>query len=355
MSFCEPITNFSVGSRTIGTEASMFIVAEIGINHNGDMNLAHKTIEAAAESGADGVKFQNYVTEDFVKDRSLLYRYTSQGRDVEEPQYDMFKRCELHHDQLRSLKEYCDSIGLVFFSTPTSVKGIAELVELKAPLLKNGSDFLTHLPLVRAMARSGIPTVLSTGMATIGEIAASVEAFREEGGKDLLLLHCTSSYPTPPDDVHLRKILSLSAAFGCPVGLSDHTEGITAALGATVLGACLIEKHFTLDCTLPGPDHRFSSDPQEFATLVRSVRCLERQLGHSVIGPTRSESLGRTAFRISCAAARDLVAGEIITEKDIVFLRPGTGIPPAQAVWLINRKLKHSVMAQHVFSIDDIA
>lgn len=346
---------FAVGRRMIGPGEPVFLAAEIGINHNGDMDLARRTIEAAAKAGADAVKFQNYVTEDFVLDRALTYRYLSQGREVEEPQYDMFKRCELSFDQLRQLREHCEACGLAFFSTPTSEAGIAQLAELGAPLLKNGSDFLTHLPVVRAMARTGIPTVLSTGMATTGEIADAVDAFRQTGGTDLLLLHCTSSYPTPAVDVHLRKLPALSMAFGCPVGLSDHTEGVTAALGATVLGACMVEKHFTLDRNLPGPDHRFSSDPQEFAELVRAVRTLECQLGQPVLGPTPSEALGRRSFRISCAAARDMAAGERITPQDILFLRPGTGIPPAQAEWLSGRTLARAVAARQVFSMGDLA
>lgn len=346
--------SFRLGDRLLGPGRPLFLMAEIGINHNGDMDLARRTIEAAAASGADGVKFQNYVTEDFVLDRSLTYRYISQGHAVEEPQYDMFKRYELRPGQLCRLQEYCRAAGLVFCSTPTSQDGLAELVELGVPLLKNGSDLLTHLPLVRAMAQTGLPTVLSTGMATLSEIATAVETFRQAGGGDLLLLHCTSSYPTPPQDTHLRKIPALAAAFGCPVGLSDHTEGLTAALGALVLGACLVEKHFTLDRGLPGPDHRFSCDPAEFAELVQAVRRLEGQLGQAAIGPTPSEELGRAAFRISCTAARDLAAGERISAEDILFLRPGTGIPPIQAALLAGRKLARPVPARQPFSIEDL-
>ena len=344
----------TAGNRRLGSGQPMFLVAEIGINHNGDMDLARRTIDAAAASGADGVKFQNFVTEDFILDRRLTYDYISQGREVTESQFDMFKRCELRPGQLGQLKEHCESAGLVCFSTPSSVAGVVELAQLKAPLLKNGSDYLTHLPVVRAMAATGIPTVLSTGMATLAEIAAAVDAFRQAGGSDLILLHCTSSYPTPPEDANLRKIPTLASAFGCPIGFSDHTEGVTAALGALALGACMLEKHFTLDRNLPGPDHRFSADPAEFAALTHAVRRLEEQLGQSAIGPTASEQLGRAAFRISCAAARDLAAGERLTARDILFLRPGSGIPPAQADLLSGRKLARPKAAGEVFTAGDL-
>jgi N-acetylneuraminate synthase/N,N'-diacetyllegionaminate synthase len=273
---------------------------------------------------------------------------------VVESQFSLFKRCELSEEALERLKRHCDQIGTVFLSTPTSARGIDTLARLGVPLLKNGSDFLTHLPLIRAMARSGIPTILSTGMSTLIDIAEAVGAFREAGGRELILLHCTTSYPTAPENTHLRKLPSLAATFGCPVGFSDHTEGITAALGATVLGACLIEKHFTLDRNLPGPDHRFSSDPAEFAALAAGVRTLERQLGQPLLTPTASEGESRALYRLSCAASRDLPAGHRLSETDIVFLRPGTGIPPAQAAFLYGRRLVRRVTAHIPLVLGDI-
>jgi N-acetylneuraminate synthase/N,N'-diacetyllegionaminate synthase len=334
-----------IGPFTIGPGAPCFIAAEIGINHNGDMQLAHRMIDAAADAGADAVKFQNYRTEDFLSDRSLTYEYLSQGETVVESQWDMFKRCELEPESLGELSRHCDDRRVVFFSTPTSQQGIDDLLHLGAPLLKNGSDYLVHLPLVKAMGRSGIPTILSTGMATLAEIDDAVRAFREAGGKELILLHCTSSYPTLAEDVHLRKIPALASAFGCPVGLSDHTDGVVAAIGAVALGACMIEKHFTLDRNLPGPDHRFSSDPSEFAALVRDVRNLEASLGVSVIGPTPSEMGGRHDFRLSCVAGYDLPADHLLKASDIVFRRPGTGLPPRALDSLVGRRLQHGIAA----------
>ena len=339
------MTSVSVGKRSVGDGQPCLIAAEIGINHNGDMDLALRTIDAAADAGADAVKFQNYVTEDFVSDQRLTYSYTSGGREVTETQYAMFKRCELAPGSLALLKSHSDRRGLLFFSTPTGPSGIAELVAVGAALVKNGSDFLTHVDMVRTMAASGIPTVLSTGMATLAEVDSAVRNFRQAGGTKLVLLHCTSSYPAPADDINLRRMATLRAAFGCPVGFSDHSQGVLAAANAAVLGACLIEKHFTLDRSLPGPDHWFSSDPAELAALVRAVRDAERMLGTPQPGPTASEEASRLQFRLSCTARRAMAAGTKLASGDVVFRRPGTGISPDQREALIGLTLVKEVHA----------
>lgn len=342
-----------IEERLVGNGHPCFIAAEIGINHNGNMDLAHKLIDAAADAGADAVKFQNYYTEDFLFDRSLTYEYISEEHNVIESQYDMFKRYELSPSMLRELKTHCQLRGITFFSTPSSEKGLADLVSAGTHLLKNGSDYLVHLPLIRSMAKSRLPTVLSTGMATLAEIDDAVRAFRESGGKDLILLHCTSSYPTTAEDVHLRKIPALKAVFGCPVGLSDHTDGIVAAIGAVALGACFIEKHFTLDRKMPGPDHRFSADPAELGALTKSIRTLEKSLGSSEIVPTQSEMKGRRDFRLSCIAAHNLPAGQSLSESDVAFCRPGRGLPPKALDWLVDKKLKSAIRAGDVLKLED--
>ena len=347
------MTQIKVGNRIIGIGSRCFIAAEIGINHNGDVELAKRMIDAAADAGADAVKFQNYRTEDFVSDRAPTYEYVSQGRKVIESQFDMFKRCELRSGDFLALARHCESRGVVFFSTPTSEAGIADLVRAGAPLLKNGSDYLVHLPLIRAMARSGLPTVLSTGMATIGEIEDAVTAFREAGGRELILLHCTSAYPTPDQDANLRKIPTLASTFGCHVGFSDHTWGTVAAAGAVSLGACFIEKHFTINRDLPGPDQRFSSDPAEFRALVNTVRRVEACLGTPVVGPTESEAQGRSNYRLSCVAATDLASGRVLLPEDIAFRRPAGGMPPKLVEKLHGRRLASAVKIGHAFSEAD--
>ena len=285
----------------------------------------------------------------------MTYEYVSQGTTIVEPQFDMFKRCELTSERLHELRQHCDEREVIFFSTPTSENGIQELVDIGVPLLKNGSDYLVHLSMIRNMARSGLPTVISTGMAEASDIEDAVNAFRDAGGRDLILLHCTSSYPTPARDVNLRKIVSLSRRFDCPVGLSDHTNGTIAAIGSVALGGCMIEKHFTLDKNLPGPDHRFSSDPAEFRALVDAVRTMEMSLGSFELTPADSEMVGRREYRLSCVSARDLSAGHSLTAADIAFRRPGTGFAPKEVDRLIARALVRDVPKGHVFSLKDLS
>lgn len=341
------------GAREIGFGAPCLVAAEIGINHNGDLGLAHALIDAAADAGADAVKFQTYRADDFLVDRSLTYEYVSRGETIVESQYDMFKRYELPSEALTELRGHCETRDVVFFAAPTSEAGVRELVDVGAPLLKNGSDYLGHLPLIRAMGRSGVPTVISTGMATGDEIAAAVGAFRDAGGAELVLLHCTSSYPTPDEDVHLTKIPALAKTFGCPVGLSDHTDGIVAAIGAVALGACMIEKHFTLDRGLPGPDHRFSADPDELRELVRAVSRVETNLGSPELRPAASEEEGRRSFRLSCVAARDLPEGHVVELADIAFARPGNGVPPAESETLVGTRLRRAYAAGELLAPAD--
>lgn len=346
-------STISIAGQRIGSGQPCFIAAEIGLNHNGDMELARKSIEAAAAAGANGVKFQNYATSDFLLDETLTYTYQNEGKAITESQWVMFKRCELSDAQLKELKIHCEKVGVVFFSTPTSKAGVNTLERLDTALIKNGSDYLTNLELIRYMAATGKPTVLSTGMATIAEIDDAVNAFREAGGRDLILLHCTSSYPTPPHEINLKRIPVLAQTFGCLSGFSDHSEGFSAAIGARVMGACFIEKHFTLDNGLSGPDHQFSANPAQFRELVNAVRTVEAAMGSGQLGPTPSESLGRSSFRLSCQATVDLAPGIHLHRQHIAYMRPGTGIPPKHVDQLLGLQLKHSVPKGHIFTWED--
>lgn len=331
----------------------VLLVAEIGINHNGDMSLAEKMIRAAASAGADAVKFQNYRTEDFLSDRTLKYTYASQGREITEPQFDMFKRCELSRADLAHLKKCCDAAHVEFISTPTGEDGIIILKETGAAWLKNGSDYLGHLPLIRAMARSDIPTILSTGMATGEEISDAVRAFRGAGGRNLVLLACTSVYPAPSGCLNLRRIRVLAREHGCPTGFSDHSVGWEAAVAATCLGACMVEKHFTTDRNLPGPDHWFSSNPAEFAELVRRVREAEKMLGSGDLCPTSAEIESRKNFRLSCTAVRELKVGSRLQEADVCYRRPATGLPPGSIGMILGKALVRTVAAGTQLSLGD--
>lgn len=320
-----------------------FIVAEIGINHNGDMGLAKESIIAAAESGANAVKFQNYKTEDFISNKNLKLTYRSQEKFIEESQYEIFKRCELNLEQLLILKEVADKAKVNFHSTPTSLDGIQDLKKIGCTILKNGSDYLTNLKLIREMGETGLLTVLSTGMSTLSEIDDAVRAFRETGNDKIILLHCTSSYPTNPEDVNLARINTLKKVFNVKVGFSDHTKGVTAAIGAVLLGSIWIEKHFTLDRSLTGPDHWFSMNPVELKNLVKSIRDAEKLVGNSQIIPTKNELKSREQFRLSCVASRDIESGSFLSTEDIVFQRPGDGIPPIYENFLLGKKIFHSI------------
>jgi N,N'-diacetyllegionaminate synthase len=332
-----------IGARRVGPGHPAYLVAEIGINHNGDLDLARRTVEAAKAAGADAVKFQTYRTEEFIGSRDLTWTQQVDGRTEAVSQFDMFKANELSDADLDQLIGQCREIGIDWHATPMSPAGVTALVARGVEVLKNGSDCLGHLPLIRAMGQSGLPTVISTGMATLGDIEEAVAAFRATGNDLLILLLCSSQYPCPPEEVNLRRMATLAAAFGCPVGFSDHTEGDHIAASAAALGACWIEKHFTFDKALPGPDHLFSADKAEFAELVKGVRMVEAALGASQIALTPREAQARAQHRLSCAAGRDLPEGHRLEAEDIAFLRPGTGRPPRDVALLVGRRLARSL------------
>lgn len=333
--------------------SQVFIVAEIGINHNGDMDLAKRMIRSVKECGADAVKFQNYKTEDFILDKTISYTYESNGKKLTEKQFDMFKRYELSFDQIVMLKKYCDDIGIIFFSTPTSKKGIDELQKIGVSLIKNGSDFLQNLPFIEDLAKSQIPIVISTGMASLAQIDEAVKTFENAGGEDLTILQCVSQYPTPLEEVNLLKLPVLKKAFGYPVGFSDHTEGNIAAIGAVTLGAIFIEKHFTLSHELEGPDHKFSSTPEEFIEYVDSIRKIEKALGSEKLSPTLKDQKNGNQFQLSCVANKEIISGHVLTESDIAFSRPGDGLPPKMKQFLIGKKLLNRKTSGSKFTFED--
>ncbi len=348
-------SEIKIGNKQIGHGQPVFIVAEIGINHNGDMNLAKQMIDAAARAKVDSVKFQNYITEDFLSsDTTLEWEYENTNGTVRESQYDMFKRCELSEANVQELKDYCDEVGIVFHSTPTSKKGVDLLARVGSPILKNGSDFLTNSSLLKHMAKTGLAVVIATGMADEKEIADAVETIKMAENKNLVVLHCTSAYPTPPEHVNLRKLATIAQKFGCLTGLSDHSEGTSAAVGATALGACWIEKHFTIDKKLPGPDHRFSCDETEMSDLVSAVRTMETLLGSGDLNPAECEMIGRSQFRLSCASARDLSAGHILNEEDVVYRRPATGVSPSDLGLILGKSLIRDILRFEPLRLEDV-
>ena len=341
--------------RSALAHENCFIIAEIGINHNGDMDLACKTIDAAISSGADAVKFQNYKTSDFISSDSIMYEYTSAGRTIRENQYDMFLRYEMTDDDVRMVKNYCDLASIEFISTPTNIDGVGLLNSIGCKHVKNGSDFLGNLDLISAMAKSGMETIISTGMSTIGEIDEAVTAYRRAGGTELTLLHCTSLYPTPPSALNLRRIPILGDIFNCASGFSDHSEGIAAGVAAVCLGASVIEKHFTLDCNLVGPDHRISSNPSQFRELVDSIRICEAALGSPTFGYTPGELESREQFRLSVTCACDLAKGTVLLDEHLRLSRPGTGLAPIFRNAILGRKALKPLRKGQLISWEDLA
>lgn len=307
----------------------VFIIAEAGINHNGDIDLAKKMVDAVKEAGADCIKFQTFKTEEFITDRSLTYTYKSQGKEITESQFEMFKRYEFSAAQWKEIIVYCQQQEVVFSTTaqnPSDLDFILSLTDL--PFIKVGSDDLTNLDLMKFYAKKGKPIIISAGMAYASEIEDAVLMIRHIGNDNITVLHCISSYPTEAEEVNLKKIPVIKECFGVKVGFSDHTIGSIAAVGAVCFGATVIEKHFTLSNNLQGPDHWFSVDATGLKNYVRDIRLIQKSVGIGTLVPTVKEMEMRKIARRSIVAGTDINAGDIISEKSIEFKRPGTGISP---------------------------
>jgi N-acetylneuraminate synthase len=331
-----------------------YIIAEAGVNHNGSLDLAKLLIERAAEAGADAVKFQTFKAEKLVAKSAPKAEYQTKTTDGAESQYEMIRKLELDFEAHRVLIEHARRCGIQFLSTPFDLDSVDLLAgTFDLPRLKIPSGEITNAPLLLKAARTGKPIILSTGMSTLGEVETalgvlafgylgrgerpSVEAFQaayasEEGQqilrKHVVLLHCTTEYPTPYTDVNLRAMDAMCRAFGLPVGYSDHTEGIAVPIAAAARGAVLIEKHFTLDRSLPGPDHKASLEPDELKAMVEGIRQVEQSLGVAVKVPVASELKNKPVARKSLVAARKIRQGERFTEENVAVKRPGTGLSP---------------------------
>jgi len=324
--------------NTVDNNKKVFIIAEAGINHNGSVSLAKKMVDAVKTAGADCIKFQTFKTEEFVSDRSLKYTYRSQGRKITESQCEMFKRCEFSTNNWKKIIDYCQKKDVVFSTTAQNLSDLDLILSLiDMPFIKVGSDDLTNLDLMAAYAKKGRPMVISAGMAYAGEIEDAVLTIRKAGNNDISVLHCISSYPTIAEEVNLKKIPMIRDCFGVRVGFSDHTVGSAAAIGAVCYGATIIEKHFTLDHDLPGPDHWFSLDPEELKTYIEGIRFIEKALGNPVLRPTKKEISMRLIARRSIVAKTNIHKGEIIISDKIEFKRPGTGISPRFKKYVINK------------------
>ncbi|MDD5503746.1 MAG: N-acetylneuraminate synthase family protein [Candidatus Omnitrophica bacterium] len=306
----------------------VYIISEAGINHNGSLHTACDMVRTSADSGADAVKFQNYDTKDFIVDRSITYTYKERGRKKTQSMWQLCRRCQMGKGWIEKLKKLCDCLGIDFLSTPTSKKGVDELIRAGVKMLKNGSDYLSHLPLLRYMSGFRLPIILSTGMAYEQDIREAVEAASASGKTRVILLHCTSNYPAKADDVNLARMAALRQKFNLPVGFSDHTVGNAAAVQSVALGASIIEKHFTLDRNMSGPDHWFSMTPSGLKAYVKDIREAEKRMGSALICPAKNEMACRQEFTLSLVAARRMKKGRRLGVKDILIAKPGTGIKP---------------------------
>jgi N-acetylneuraminate synthase/N,N'-diacetyllegionaminate synthase len=341
-----------VAGRVIEPGAPTLVVAEGGVNHNGDIELAERLVDAAAAAGADAVKFQTFSTDALVSRHAPKASYQRETTGDAEGQREMLARLELGLASHAALMTRAARRGLVFFSTPFD-HGSADLLErLGVPCFKISSGEITNLPLLQHVAAKGRPLILSTGMATLEEVEEAVAVIRKAGDPPLVLLHCVSAYPAAAEEMNLRAMDTLRERFGCPVGLSDHTLGIEVALAAVARGAAVIEKHLTVDKGLPGPDHRASLDPHEFAALVRGIRTVEAALGDGEKRPTPSEADTRAVARKSLVAARAIRAGERLAADMVAIKRPGTGISPADLERALGRMVIRDLAVDEVIGWD---
>lgn len=318
-----------IGNRAIGPAHEPFIILEAGINHNGDLAMAKEMISIAKQSGADAIKFQTFKAEEFVGDPNLTFTYQSQGKEVTESMLEMFRRYEFTPAEWQEIKTTCDATGILFLSTPQNPSDLELLLEIGVPALKVGSDDFTNLPLLKRYAAEKLPLMISCGMADMGEVYDALEATGAMSGSPVLLMLCTSQYPTPVEDANLLKLRTLAGAFpGLHLGFSDHTQGPYAAVASCALGASAFEKHFTLSHDLPGPDHWFSENPDSAAEWVKAIRTTHQLLGNPIVKPTASEIKMRRLARRSITALRDIVAGEVLNEENLGLRRPGDGLSP---------------------------
>ncbi|EFQ4877650.1 N-acetylneuraminate synthase [Campylobacter upsaliensis] len=304
----------------------VLIIAEAGVNHNGDINLAKKLIEQAAKAGADVVKFQTFKANSCVSVSAKKAKYQLETTAKEESQLEMIQKLELSYESHFELMKHCKKHGIAFLSTPFDLESVEFLRGLDLPYFKIPSGEITNLPYLKAVAKCKKKVLLSTGMANLGEIEAALTILRKNGTRNITLLHCNTEYPTPFEDVNLNALKTLKEAFKLEVGYSDHTEGIVASLGAVALGAVVIEKHFTLDKTMEGPDHRASLEFEELRALCKGIRELEKALGSGIKKASKSEAKNKIIARKSLVAKREIQKGEKFSEENLTTKRPGSGI-----------------------------
>lgn len=306
----------------------VYIIAEAGDNHNGSFDLAVRLVDAAVQAGADCVKFQTFKTEEVISKFAQKAEYQKKMTGADESQFEMVKKLELSFDEFKKLRDYCAEKQIQFLSTPFDLQSVEFLNTLNLSFWKIPSGEVTNFPYLLAIARTQKPVIMSTGMCEIEEIQTAIDVLRNNGTPKITLLHCNTEYPTPFEDVNLRAMQTMKERFGVEVGYSDHTLGIEVPIAAVALGAMVIEKHFTLDKTMEGPDHKASLEPQELSSMVVSIRNIERAMGNGIKTPSRSELKNLDIARKSIVARRAIKKGDQLSEDNITTKRPGNGISP---------------------------
>lgn len=306
----------------------IFIIAEAGVNHNGDIELARKLVDAAVAAGADVVKFQTFKAENLVCKNARKAEYQMETTDKEESQFDMLKKLELTPDMHEQLTDYCRQKKIMFLSTPFDVDSLRYLVQRDIDMIKIPSGEITNYPYLREAGKTGKKVILSSGMSTLDEVKAAIKVLKDNGSGEITVLHCNTEYPTPYEDANLKAMITLRDELGIAVGYSDHTPGIEVPIAAAALGATVIEKHFTLDKNMEGPDHKASLEPDELKAMVCAVRNIEKALGDGIKKPSQSESKNMNIARKSIVAKSSIRQGQPFTEENLTVKRPGDGISP---------------------------
>jgi pseudaminic acid synthase len=332
-----------IGDREVGKGAPVYIIAEAGSNHDRNLDQARRLIDVAAEAGADAVKFQTFLADRIVAETTTRARYLDDILPAGKTMSDLFRELELPREWHATLFEHATAAGIDFLSTPFDHEAVDLLDELGVKAFKVASYELWHLPLIADVASRGKPIICSTGMADLGDVQDAVDAVRGTGNDQLILLHCVVNYPPPFEDLNLRAIQTMAAAFDVPVGYSDHSPGLTAPIVATSLGATVIEKHFTLSRDLPGPDHRFALEPDELRSMVQAIRDTSAALGDGVKRMAPAEADLYVTARRSLFAARDLPAGTVLSADDVAILRPGTGIEVREIDNIVGRTARRDI------------
>ena len=346
--------SFSIGTRKIGSDQPCFIIAEAGVNHNGQLVLAKKLVDAAKEAGADAVKFQTFTADTIAIESAPKATYQKRST-TQENQHEMLKKLELSKNEFDELIRYCNEKKIIFLSSPFDEASVDLLEKIGVGAFKVGSGEITNTLLLEKVAKTKKPIIISTGMATMDEIKEAVTFVTKKGNTSIALLHCISQYPTPLPQVNLQCIGTLRNKFSVPIGFSDHTTSIIIPAAAVALGACIIEKHLTLEKTMEGPDHLASLDPVEFKQMVRAIRDVEAAFGTGIKEPTTEEEEMKKIVRKSIVANTIIPKGTVLTHFHLAVKRPGTGLEPKRIDELIGKKVNRLIKKDEFLSFDMVA